>query len=618
MPLWSELRRRNVFKVGVAYAIVAWLLAQVAALLAPALTLPDWVSRFVVFLLLLGFPVALILAWAYELTPEGIKRTKRAPLAESLRQMTGQKLNYVVTGLLAVAVVFMAVDNYLLDERSAPGQDASELTVSDGPETIADSTKSGILRNSVAVLPFDNLSPNPDDSYFAAQIHEEILNQLAKVEGLSVISRTSVMRYAENRPPIPQIAEELGVEAVLEGSVKYAGTRILVTVQLIDGALDRHVWSETYPGDLSNIETIFAQQADIAINVARALRAELTDDEIGRLAYVQTGSGAAYALYLRVVERTGSFAAGIEYLDEAIRLDPDFAEAYGYRAYLYAVSLITEDLSTAENPLSYADIEAHARADAEHALALDPNAGSAYRALGNLHSFAFRWRESEAAFRRAVEVSPSDATNLANLAMFSSFIGAREQALTAAQRFAELNPGTAAGHVIRGRVYTYLKEPDNAVASLEEALQIAPEVADFRFRLARAQIQRGDFAAAEQSLRLGEQLLDEGPESGRALAERAYSYGRIGLAEDARRLFGEFEAWAESASAGAGQWALAYLAVGENDRALDWLTRVVEKAEAQEGDQGYFATNTIRGNVLNDPVLERPEFAAARERLRIE
>lgn len=183
MSFFPELKRRNVFKVGAAYAIVGWLLVQVADTVFPRLLLPDWTVTFVAAVIILGFPIALLLSWAFELTPEGVKPTRNVPIASSVSHVTGQRLNYVVTSLLALALTFLFVDRHWLDGNLS-------------------ASRSGVLENSIAVLPFANLSPNPDEAYFAAGIHEEILNQLAKLRGLNVISRTSVMRYADNPPPI--------------------------------------------------------------------------------------------------------------------------------------------------------------------------------------------------------------------------------------------------------------------------------------------------------------------------------------------------------------------------------------------------------------------------------
>jgi TolB-like protein len=243
MSFWTELRRRNVFKVGVAYAIVAWLVLQVAAIAFPALHLPAWTVTFVTALLLLGIPVALLLAWAYEVTPEGIKRTREVPHGQSITHLTGQKLNYIVTALLVVAVAFIAVDNYVLSKRvsleeARPASAEAPQAAAASPAP-AQSRAPSVLPNSVAVLPFENLSPNKDDAYFAEGIHEEILNYLAKLKSLNVISRTSVVRYANTDKPIQEIAKELNVETVMEGSVRYANDRVRVTTQLIDALVVR-------------------------------------------------------------------------------------------------------------------------------------------------------------------------------------------------------------------------------------------------------------------------------------------------------------------------------------------------------------------------------------------
>ena len=236
---------------------------------------------------------------------DGIKRTTETAADASIRHRAGQKLNYAVVGLLVLAVAYMAVDVYVLTpRRGAPAVDASGVSAGRVPTDVAPPAGDR-LPKSVAVLPFDNLSADSDDAYFAIGLHDEILNRLAKLRSLTVISRTTVLRYTEQRPPIPEIAAELNVETVMEGSVRYAGDRIQVTVQLIDGRTDAHIWSESYPGDLSDLATIFALQADIATNVASALQAELSPQERQLLAELPTESAEAYELYLAATTAFG-------------------------------------------------------------------------------------------------------------------------------------------------------------------------------------------------------------------------------------------------------------------------------------------------------------------------
>src|SRR6187551_1180476 len=243
----NELKRRNVYRVGVAYAIVAWMAVQVTSVFAPALRFPDWVVSLVALVAILGFPIALVLSWVYELTPAGLRRTDDVAAVESITHVTAQKLNYLIIGSLAALLLFVAVDAYVLRDDAATGAAAASPAVSTAaPAAAAAPPTREILRNSVAVLPFTNLSPHPDDAYFAQGIHEEVLNQLGRLGALNVIARTSVLRYADGRTAIPDIARELNVQTVMEGSVRYAGDDVRITAQLVDPKTGAQLWSEAY------------------------------------------------------------------------------------------------------------------------------------------------------------------------------------------------------------------------------------------------------------------------------------------------------------------------------------------------------------------------------------
>ena len=282
--VWGELKRRNVVKVAVAYAIVGWVLIEVSSVLLPTFQAPEWVMRVFSFFIIAGFPVALILSWAYELTPEGIKLERNVAVGESITQVTGRKLDFAIIGALVLALGFV-VYNYVLRD----GADES-------PEVAVVEPEQAVLPNSVAVLPFENLSLDPEDAFFAIGIHDTILNELAKISALNVIARTSMERYANSDQTIQEIAEELNVETVMEGSVQYAEGRVLITAQLIDPRTNTHLWSDSYNREFSDI---FAIQADIAMNIANALEAEFSLEEQASIEETPTDSPEAYVLYLR-------------------------------------------------------------------------------------------------------------------------------------------------------------------------------------------------------------------------------------------------------------------------------------------------------------------------------
>jgi TolB-like protein len=282
----------------------------------------------------------------------------------------------------------------------------------------------------VAVLPCDNLSPNPSDSYFAAGIHEEILNQLAKIRSLLVVARSSVMQYAQTRPTVPQIARELGANAIMECSVRFAGDDVLVTAQLIDPATDSHLWSNTYPGNLSNLATIFAMQADIAMSIANALEAEFSPAEQARLEAPLTDSPEAYALYLASRTRGLPPERQLELLEQAVALDSEFANAHAGIAVVLVGA--TQNIVAASASRTWPEVEARATASASRALALNPDLDVAYNALGLIDSISWRWT-APVGFERALELSEQHSLLYMHLELFT-----RNAAVHLAERAAAL------------------------------------------------------------------------------------------------------------------------------------------------------------------------------------
>lgn len=269
--IWGELKQRNVVRVAVAYAIVSWLILQLTDVLVPLLSLPEWVGGFVFLLLVIGFLLALLLSWAYELTPEGIKLEGAVDRSESSTPVAGRKLDFFIIAALSLALVFVVIDQYVLEESPPTAEVFENL-------------------RSIAVLPFDNRSAEQENAaFFADGIHDELLTRLAKIADLKVISRTSVMEYRDTTKNMRQIGAELGVGSILEGGVQRAGDRVRINVQLIDAQTDKHLWADTYEREL-NTTNIFSIQSEISIAIAKALRATLTPDEQERLVAVPTGS----------------------------------------------------------------------------------------------------------------------------------------------------------------------------------------------------------------------------------------------------------------------------------------------------------------------------------------
>jgi len=311
LSLIKELKRRNVFKVGVAYLVVSWLIIQISALAVPALNLPAMVNTLVFYFLLIGFPVALLFAWAYELTPEGIKKSKHVESEASITHLTGRKIDFIIIGALILVIIGLSYSHY------------NQMPIEQKQDNV------GLSESvSIAVLPFADMSPDKDHEYFSDGISDEILNLLAKIPKLRVTSRSSAFSFksVNPKPGIPEIAEKLGVNHVLEGSVRKSGNQVRITAQLIDAASDKHLWSETYDRNLSDI---FKVQDEISAAIVKALKAKLGINIVSHSSNSQSINPEAYDLYLQGKQafENGSFEGYEEAIDlykASLEIEPNF------------------------------------------------------------------------------------------------------------------------------------------------------------------------------------------------------------------------------------------------------------------------------------------------------
>jgi TolB-like protein/Tfp pilus assembly protein PilF len=408
MNLFSELRRRNVFKVGTAYLVGAWLMLQFADMLLDNVGAPAWVWQAIMVVLAIGFFITLFAAWAFELTPEGIKRESEVDRSLSITARTGKKLNNAIVVLLVLAVAYLLFDKFSGPGAvSTPPVDVAGTAAQQNAEPAAEATPV-INRQSIAVLPFDNRSPDPADAYFTDGIHDDLLTNLSRVSALKVISRTSVTQYKGTEKTIPQIAQELGVAHVMEGAVQRAGNQVRINVQLIDAQTDEHLWAEIFDRELT-AENLFAIQSEISQAIADALQATLTTEEQEQLNRVPTQNLLAYESFLKGKQLEGAREAkaleqALAEFRKAVDLDPEFALAW--------VGLADSTfLSTRYGTFPRMQSIELADTYIQRALALDDRLGEAYASMAQVYWFREENAKAEEAQMRAMELSPNYATS---------------------------------------------------------------------------------------------------------------------------------------------------------------------------------------------------------------
>jgi TolB-like protein/Tfp pilus assembly protein PilF len=464
----KELRRRNVFRAGVAYAIVAWLIIQVASITFPALNLPSWAITFVTVLIIIGFPLILLFAWAFELTPEGLKPTHHVELHESVTSITGRKFDFIIIGLLLIAVIFLVLENYVWVEE-APSPDVTATTETKVEEKVEPAIVTD--NKSIAVLPFANRSKSEDDAYFVDGIHDDILTQLSKITDMKVISRTSVMGYRGTTKNMKTIGEELGVATLLEGGVQRAGNQVRINVQLIDANKDEHIWGEIYDRELTTAN-IFAIQSEIATAIANALRATLSPEEQERIAAVPTENLAAYEAYMLGKQRMAKFTdealvEAVDYFEQAIDIDPDFTLAYVGLSDTYQIQTFAADLPK-DVTLAKAEIAI------DKALTLDDKLGEAYASLGLLKYNRNDHDGAEIAFKKALALNPNYATAYHWYGSLLSDLGKDKEASTQLQKALSLDPLSLSINSLVARYHARSGRFDEAMAQNEKIIKIDP------------------------------------------------------------------------------------------------------------------------------------------------
>ncbi len=456
---FAELKRRNVYKVAVAYALVAWLLMQIATQIFPFFEIPNWAVRLVVLLLILGFPIALVLGWAFELTPKGIKRTEEVAPGKSIALRTGQKLNFFVIFVLAAAVGVL-----LFQRWGAPV------------------VRSNSASKSIAVLPFESLSKDEENAFFTNGVQDEILADLAKVADLKVISRTSVMQYKSGaQRNLRQIAQELGVAHVLEGSVQRINNRVRVTAQLIDARTDRHLWADHYDRELADV---FAIQSEIAGTIADQLQVRISPREKAAIAAAPTTDLTANALYVQataletVSPEQPSLLEGVRLLDQAVARDPRFLVAYGALARMHLILFWGGyDHTPARLELANAAIQ--------NAVRLQPEAGEVHLALARYAYYGFRDYDRA---RAELDIARSTLPNNVDVFYLTALVDRRQsrwaEAIRNFERAIALDPRNAKVVIEAAATDLMLRRYAEASQLFQRVLAISPDDNNARITLA--------------------------------------------------------------------------------------------------------------------------------------
>lgn len=576
MSVVSELGKRNVIRVGAAYLVTAWLIVQVAETLFPLFGFGETPTRVIVIVLAIGFCPALILAWVFRMTPSGLRKESDLDVPLSLPAV--RRLDRGIMIAMAVALCVFAVKQFVFDpgreesRRMLVDQQLEEARQQGRSEALIESYRD----KSIAVLPFVNMSDDAGNQFFADGLSEEILNLLSKFPELRVISRSSAFYYRGKNLKLDQIASELNVAHILEGSVRKSGDRLRITAQLIDARSDTHLWSETFDRDLDDI---FAIQQDIASAVAERLKLSLLDD----VPHARQTDPDAYALYLqaRYLSQQGTadgYSQSIELLEQVLSVDPAYTHAWDTLAGIYVNQAAKGLRDTAEG------FEL-ARTTAERVLEIDPNFAPAYARLGRV---AMLHDDDLAAaaryYERALRLAPTNVRIISDATALLKSLGRIDECIKLDEYVVARDPVNAIGHFNLGGSYLFARRYDAAIASFQASLRLSPNRIAAHYFLGIARLLDGDPAAALESVQ--KEQLEVLRLLGTALANDA-----LGNRDTADRLQAELISQHSQDAAYNIAYLLAYR--GDSDAAFDWLY-----SARSDGDPGL-------ADIVADPLFDK-------------
>ncbi|MFZ3374507.1 MAG: tetratricopeptide repeat protein [Chthoniobacterales bacterium] len=572
---FAELKRRNVYKVALAYIVGGWALSQGIAQVFPVFDVPNWIIRLIVLVIILGLPVALVLAWSFEITPEGIKRTETADaMPESARQKKHTWIYVVVIGGL------VSIGLFFLGRYSAENKTASS---------------SGISNKSIAVLPFDNLSRDPDNAYFTEGVEDEILTRLAKVADLKVISRTSTQHFKSAPENLPAIAKQLGVANILEGSVQKAADQVRVNVQLISAMTGAHLWADTYDRKLTDI---FAVESDIAKSIAETLQAKLTGSAEQVLASKSTENPQAHELYLKGRyfwnRRTGeNLKRAADYFQQAIGKDPNYALAYSGLADCHVLLPVYPDLGS--NPR---DELPQALDAARKAVELDDTLAEAHTSLARALASSLQLPAAMSEFNRAIELNPNYATAHQWFGECLQSQGHVEEGLAELKRAQELDPLSLIINSLLGFAFDTVGKSDQAIAQLRKTIEIDPNFDIAHSYLGNVLEHRGQLKQAIVEYEKSNTLRVE-PFN---LAQLACAYFLVGRKPEAQQLWEKLKSLSERQYVPAYSMAVVQATFGNKDEAVRLLEKSYEDhAPFDSADLGWILIDYRLDPLRSDP-----------------
>jgi TolB-like protein/Flp pilus assembly protein TadD len=567
----AELKRRRVYRVAIVYAAVAFVIWQAVEIAVPALRLPEWALTLIVVLTIVGFPIAVVLAWAFDITPEGVRRTER--LATDVPNQT----IVTIAGFVVLALVVISAWFLFQSTRQAPS----------------------LAAKWIAVLPFTNMSAEPENEYFSDGITDDIITHLSKIADLDVISRTTVMRYKGTELSLKEIGEELGVATILEGGVQRVGDRVRINAQLIDAQTDAHLWAESYDRELTDI---FVIQTEVAERIVEALEATLTADERARIEKAPTEDMEAYDLYLRgryfLNQRGEGIRNALTYFERALERDPEYARAYAGVADCYS-------LLGFYHYLRPKDAFPEARAAALRALELDESLDEAHTSLG----FVKIWHDwdglgAAADYKRALELNPNSPQALHWYAATLNVLRRPDEAVAQVERAVLVDPLSVMENA--GFAWTLIgaRRYAEARTRLQRAIELDPDFALAHWLLGEAHVFDSRIA---ESLTHFQKAVDLSDRYIWFLASLGYARGLHGDDSEARAILAELTERSNREYVSPFFFAIVHLGLGEKGKTLDYFEDAFEERSPHLAACHY--------HPFNDALRSEPRFIALVERI---